>query len=459
MSHRKGRSKADHPSTNARALAWTILRRVEESEAYADALVGEALGSSRLDSRDEGLLTRLVYGTIAWQSYLDHVMAAFSRRAPADLDPPVRTLLRLALFQITILTRVPAFAAVNTAVELSKRFHGGAATGLVNALLRRAVSGWRDVRFPSRPDDPAGHLSIRLSHPRWLVERWIDQFGYEDTEALLVADNEAAPTTLRVNQRRIDRLRLIDELRLGENAELGSYSPVAVRLRERGGTETAPGYADGLFSLQGEASQLVAFLVDPQPGERVLDLCAAPGGKTTHLAELMDDRGEIVALDVNAAGIRRLRRMARRLRLTIVQPVVADALAWHPGSTRFDRLLVDAPCSGLGTLRQHPEIKWRRTPADVAARAELQRRLLLRAAPWVRPGGTLVYATCTISAPENEDVVAWFLDRHPAFALDDPRPRLPLAARELVGPDQMLHTFPHRHGLDGFFAARLKRRE
>lgn len=399
-----------------------------------------------------------MYGTLAWQGYLDHLIAACARRPPAELEAPVRTLLRLAVLQIAILTRIPAFAAVNTAVDLAKGFRRGAAAGLVNAVLRRAVTGWRQVPLPSPHDDPIGHLSTRWSHPRWLVERWVARYGEAETGELLRANNEPAPTVARVNRLKSERGRLLEELRhAGQAAELTAYSPLALRL-DGAGAEALPAHEAGLFSLQGEASQLVSFLVDPQPGERVLDACAAPGGKATHMAELMHDRGEIVAIDINARGIDRLRQTARRLGLTCLQAAVADALAWDPGDFRFDRVLLDAPCSGLGTLRAHPEIKWRRTPADITARAALQGRLLRRAADWVRPGGVLVYATCTISAEENDDVLAGFLRERPTFTLEDPRASLPPRSRDLVGDDEVLRTFPHRHGLDGFFAVRLKAR-
>jgi 16S rRNA (cytosine967-C5)-methyltransferase len=209
--------------------------------------------------------------------------------------------------------------------------------------------------------------------------------------------------------------------------------------------------------VQGEASQLVGFLAAPRPGDRVLDACAAPGGKTTHLAELMDNRGEILALDANARGVKRVERTAQRLGLSVVRTAVTDATTWRPPNDRFDGVLVDAPCSGLGTLRQHPEVKWRRTPDDVRALARLQRILLLHLADRVRPGGTLVYATCTLSTEENEEVLAALLRERSDFTVDDPRPLLPDTARALVDPTDVLRTFPHRHGLDGFFAARLKR--
>ncbi len=447
------------PPTDARALAWEILRRVEAEGAYADVLLGHHLNDSGLSARDQALVTRLVYGTLAWQGYLDHIGAAFCTRPLQALDAPIRILLRLALFQTCVLTRVPDFAAVNTAVQLAKRFHGGAASGLVNAVLRRATAEWQQVAFPSLDDDTVGHLATRLSHPRWLVERWLARYGLAETEALLRANNEPAPTVLRVNRSKAEPAQVLARLRnAGCAAEPTAYSPVGIRIEHAGTPERLAGYSDGLFSVQGEASQLVGFLAAPHPGDRVLDACAAPGGKTTHLAELMDNRGELVALDPNPRGIDRVDRMVRRLGLSIVRTSVSDATTWRPSGDGFDCVLVDAPCSGLGTLRQHPEVKWRRTPEDVTALATLQRELVLHLADWVRPGGALVYATCTLSSEENEDVLAALLRARPDLAVDDPHPLLPETASVLVDPDGVLRTFPHRHGLDGFFAVRLKRR-
>jgi 16S rRNA (cytosine967-C5)-methyltransferase len=463
------RQRGKSLSPGPRALAWDILRHVEEHGAYADALLGRQLGASGLSARDQALATQLVYGTLAWQGYLDHLIAAFSRRAPDLLDAPVRILLRLALFQMCRLTRVPPFAAVDTAVQLAKRFRGGAAAGLVNAVLRRAAAEWQQVQFPGPEDDVCGHLATRLSHPRWLVNQWLELYGFGDTQALLSANNDPAPTVLRANRRRIEPAQLLARLRhAGYAASPARYSPVGILIESGGSPDSIPGSADGLFAVQGEASQLVGFLVAPQAGDCVLDVCAAPGGKATHLAELMDDRGEIIAVDVNPRGIQRLQRTTRRLGLSIVKPVIADmtslpqAALTHPrekerGVERFDSALLDAPCSGLGTLRQHPEVKWRRTPEDIARLATLQHALLRVAAADVRPGGVLVYATCTLTTAENDAQIAAFLRDRPAFSVDDARPLLPESARSLVGDDGILRTFPHRHGLDGFFAARLKR--
>ena len=452
-------TKSGPSAPDARALAWEILQAVETG-GYADALLGHRLMQSRLATRDQALATRLVYGTLAWQAYLDHIIAAFSRRPPHELDAPIRILLRLALFQICVLSKIPDFAAVNTAVQLSKGVRGGSVAGLVNAVLRRATTEWQQVSFPSPQDDPIGYLATRWSHPAWLVERWLVRYGFDETEALLRANNEAAPTVLRANCCKTSPGDLLARLReAGCTAEATTYSPVGISVEHAGPPERIAGYTEGLFSLQGEASQLVALLVAPRPGQRVLDACAAPGGKTTHLAELMGNHGEIVALDANTRGVERLARMSQRLGLSIVRAAVADATEWRPADgVRFDALLLDAPCSGLGTLRQHPEVRWRRTPDDIAGLSALQQRLMLHLAEFVRPCGTLVYATCTLSAEENDDVLTRFLHTHPDFRIDDPRPLLPDAARTLIGADGVLRTLPQRHGMDGFFAVRLKRR-
>lgn len=450
-------TKAALPAVlDARALAWDILQQVEAG-GYADALLGTRLGGSGLQPRDQALATRLVYGTLAWQRYLDHLLAGFCRRPLADLDPPVRAVLRLALYQVCVLTKIPRFAAVDTAVSLIKRYRGGMATGFVNAVLRRVANQWQGVPLPARHVDLAGHLSVRYSHPRWLVERWLAMFGESETEALLQADNEPAPTTLRVNQRRGQRDALLESLSsAGVEARAGELSPVAVVV-DGVAPEQLPGFAEGLFSVQGEASQLVALLAAPHPGQRVLDACAAPGGKTTHLAECMDDQGEVVALDPHESGINRLRASAQRLGLTSIRALVADAITWVDDGNGFDCVLVDAPCSGLGTLRQHPEVRWRRTASDVVALAELQRQLLTRLAARVRPGGTLVYSTCTLTSEENDEVLRALLAESPQFVVEDPRAELPASARGLVGDDHILRTFPHRQAQDGFFAVRLRR--
>jgi 16S rRNA (cytosine967-C5)-methyltransferase len=442
------------PPAEPRRLAWRILCAVEDG-AFADATLGATLSGAHLEPRDRGLATQLVYGTLAWQGLLDHVLTHLGR-PPRRLDAPVRVLLRLAFFQLIKLDRVPEFAAVDTAVELAKTIKGGAPAGLVNALLRRFLRERRDLGLP--PETPrAAHLAVATSHPRWLVDQWLGELGEAETTALLAADNQAAPTVLRVLSSRVTRETVIAALAdVQVAARPTAYASDGVVLDSAADPIALPGWREGWFTVQGEASQLVGALLGVGAGMRVLDVCAAPGGKALVAAGAAGASGLVVALDPQRGGLQRLRNEAARLGVRVLR-VCADSTALPlRREALFDAVLVDAPCSGLGTLRQHPEIRWRRTPADVAALATLQASLLAAAAPHVRPGGALVYATCTISRRENDDVVEQFLSTHGDFQPGDPRPFLPDAAAELVD-GHVLRTFPHRHALDGFYAVRLGR--
>jgi 16S rRNA (cytosine967-C5)-methyltransferase len=444
-------------AADARALAHAVLVRVETTEAFADALLARRLAEAPLAQADQALATRLVYGTLAWQGRLDYHLAQLVRAPLASLDPAVRAALRLGLYQLLFLDRVPAHAAVDTSVRLVARRRGAA--GLVNAVLRRAARAGRGgLPLPSRRD-LLERLAIEWSHPRWLVERWAAEFGLEPLPAMLAANNEPGPIAVRANPARTTRAALAEELTAARIATApGRVAPdalliahAAARLRE------LAAYREGRLAFQGEASQLVVHLLGVAPGTHVLDACAAPGGKTTYAAALAAPGGRVVALDVSAAGLRRLRAEAARLGVAGVHAVLADARR-PPLAATFNAVLVDAPCSGLGTLRRHPELRWRRRPEDIARLAALQHELLDGVAALVRPGGTLVYAVCTLAREENGDVVAGFLDRHSAFRLEPAGAHLPAAAAAAITPEGFLRTLPARDGVDGFFAARLRRR-
>jgi 16S rRNA (cytosine967-C5)-methyltransferase len=441
----------------ARALALDVLLRIEKESVHADVTLAAALTASGLSTRDRALATRLVYGTLAWQGRLDWQLAHLANREPTTLDAHVRATLRLGLLQIDLLDRIPDHAAVTTSVELAKR-HVPAASGLVNAVLRRATRERHHLPLPDPTVDPAAHLAIALSHPRWLVERWQARFQPGELRELLTADNEAAPTVLRA--RPGDRDALVARLTAaGVACEAGRFGPDAVRVQAVD-PHGLPGWAEGAFSVQSEASQLVAHLLAPKPGLRVLDACAAPGGKTTYVADLMSDRGLIVALDHRRRGARAVAANAKRLGLRSIAALALDAGAADAafGDRTFDRVLVDAPCSGLGTLRAHPEIRWRRQPADLVRLATQQRRILEAVTPLVKPEGVIVYATCTLTDEENEGVVAAWLEAHPELGRERAEAYVPEAARILVDAGGSLRTFPHRDDLDGFFAVRIRRR-
>ncbi|MBI3770919.1 MAG: 16S rRNA (cytosine(967)-C(5))-methyltransferase RsmB [Deltaproteobacteria bacterium] len=439
----------------ARAVALAVLRRVERDRAYADVALDAALANSALDTRDRGLATRLVYGTVAWQGLLDWHLAHLAGRAPETLDLAVRLVLRLGCYQLLVLDRIPAHAAVATSVELAKRV-APAAAGLVNAVLRRAARERATLPLPDAAD-PVRHLAVAFSHPEWLVARWLELFGVAETRLLLAADNEAAPTVLRARPGERDRL-IADLAAQGIVAEPSRYAPDAVEI-DAVAPHALAGYGLGAFTVQSEASQLVALLLDPQPGTRVLDVCAAPGGKATYVAELVGSRGLVVAFDRRRRGAAAIATGARRLGIMRLAVGTADArrlpLAVHE---RFDRILVDAPCSGLGTLRAHPEVRWSRGPADVLRLAALQAEILHAATAHLAPGGALVYATCTLSAAENEGVVEPWLAAHPELERDHAAAHLAPAAAALVDASGALRTLPHRHRLDGFYALRVRRR-
>jgi len=444
-------------AATARGVAHDVLVRVETTDAFADLLLGERLAQATLAEDDVRLSTQLVYGTLAWQGRLDHHLAALFKRPLARLEADVLCALRLGLYQLLFLERVPAYAAIDTSVSLVAE-RGRGPRGLVNALLRKAAAGPHTLALPPAADR-IRRLAVEWSHPEWLVERWAVEQPADELAAVLRADNEPPPTTLRVNPARSSQGEVVAELaRHGVQASPGRWAASAVVI-ERGGVRTAgPSLLDtGRVSFQSEASRLVVDLLAARPGMTVLDACAAPGGKTTAIAERLDGAGRVLALDPRRAGLARLSVECRRLGLERVLAAVADA-RFPPARPGFDAVLVDAPCSGLGTLRRHPEARWRRRPEDVPRLAALQKAILDCTAPLVRPGGTLVYAVCTLTREENEGVLEDFLAGHPTFGVEPATAVLRAEAAELVASDGCVRTYPHRHGLDGFFAVRLARR-
>ncbi|MCY4488440.1 MAG: 16S rRNA (cytosine(967)-C(5))-methyltransferase RsmB [Deltaproteobacteria bacterium] len=443
---------------NPRELAVDIVDRVERRNAYADVLLSARLDQAALPAVDGALLTRLVYGTLRWRGRIDWVLARLLRDPLDKLDPLVRNLLRVGGYELLFLDRVPSYATVNELVELAKRRVGPGKARLVNAVLRRMAGREREAWSPPAGTGSAAELAALVSHPPWLVDMWRERFGGAESRRLMEANNEDAPLVLRANRLRVTRDDLVRRLcSQGVEARAGAWSPLAVRLRGASSPARLAEFREGLCQVQGEASQMVGFLVAPEPGMRVLDVCAAPGGKTTHLAELMEGFGEVVACDVSGRGLEKLADSARRLGLDCVRTQVRDAVRGLPGEpASFDRVLVDAPCSGLGTLRAHPEIRWRREPRDLHRLATLQADILEQAATRVAPGGVLVYATCTLSRLENEELVEGFLEHHGDFAVDQAAEHLPSAARSMAATPYFL-ALPHRHDTEGFFAARLRR--
>lgn len=440
-----------------RELALQILAATDSRRAYSDRLLESRLRDAHLDPRDAALVTTLVQGTLRHQALLDHHLAALTGPRWEELPLWIRESLRLGALQILVLTRVPATAAVDESVKLAKKYGHPGTAGLVNAVLRR-LAGGALAPLPDAAADPAGRLAIEHSHPRWLVERWIARWGAEQAARLLQANNVEPRLSVRANGARTTADELAEALRReGFAVEPGPNGGPVLLVGEGFTASRSPLFRNGLLSLQDEAEACVVPLLDARPGHRALDMAAAPGGKASQMAEAVGPRGYVVALERTWSRARSLQsNLIERLRLARAWTVCADATQ-PPLRAPFDRVLVDAPCSGLGVLRRRADARWRKEPAAIREMAVLQRSILDAAAPLVGVGGVLVYSVCSLEAEENEAIVTPFLDRHPEFALDDARPFLPAAFR---GPasDPYFRALPHVHGTDGVFAARLVRR-
>jgi 16S rRNA (cytosine967-C5)-methyltransferase len=442
-----------------RQLAFDILNRVEAG-AFSDLALDAVLVREReMDPRDRGLLTELVYGVLRQRGPLDFVLARFCSQPLAKVEPKVLNLLRLGAYQLLFLDRVPVSAAVDETVETARRTGLARATGFINAVLRSLVRGQASVVWPEPATSPQEHLEHSLSLPGWLAGRWLAELGPEEAFALADALRQQAPFTLRVNTLRTSRTAYLEALeKSGHLAVPTRFAPEGVTVTARG-RESLPGSVEGWFQVQDEASMLIPHLLAPLPGERILDACAAPGGKTTEIAALTEGRARILALDIHPKRVALISEGARRLHCAGIETRCWDLTAppafLPPGS--FDRVLVDAPCSGLGVLRRNPETRWRRTEAEIRQMATLQKRLLDNVAGLVRPGGVLLYSLCTLTPEETEGVVAAFLAGHPEFVREDLRPIYP-EWQELFDDQGALRTFPHRHGgMDAFFAVRFLR--
>ena len=446
----------------ARRLAADVLTRVEQGAAFANLALDSALRSAgKIEPREAALCTELTYGSLRWQLQLDRAIEQFSDRSISELDLPVRIALRLGAFELIHHPRVPARAAVHEAVELCKELRAAKAAGFANAVLRKLAEVRKPAPLPSREADPVGHVAAQWAHPRWMVERWQAWLGLEEAERLCEANQHLAPaavrTILKNGTREAAQAALLAE---GLTSLPGRWAAGALILQAGAPPSLDMDvHAQGLVQAQDEAAQLVSLYAAPAGGMRVLDACAAPGGKACHLAELVGPEGSVLAVDLHQRKAEIIAEAAARLGLGNLRALAADATLPLPESAGappggFDLVLLDAPCSGLGTLRRHPEVKLRRTAADVDRLAQLQHKLLLQIADSVKPGGLFVYAVCTLTPEETDEQVGRFLQIRKDF-VEVPAPAG--FANELLDAHGRLRTLPHRTGTDGFFAARLRR--
>ena len=445
-----------------RRAALSILNALDTGHRTLHAICEDLLGSDQvLTGRDRALANALVYGVVRWRAYLDWVLAAFSRTPVRKIDPGVLNILRLAVFQIVFMDRIPVSAAVNTAVEMSKSIARPWTVGFVNALLRNTAKQYQSVSFPDPAKDPISALTIGKSFPRWLIERWLDRLGFAETERWCNALNTIPRTAIRTNTLRATRGRLKESLEdVVEGTRLGSFSPDAISFTSPNlSIPEMPAFRKGWFQVQDEAAQLVALLLDPQPGERVLDACAGLGGKTGHIAQIMGNTGSILALDKDRNRLASLQVEMDRLGVSIAKARVADLR--EPILTEdldgFDRVLLDAPCSGLGVLRRNPDAKWSKKRQDLSRHREQQVLFLGHVAPLVKSSGILNYTVCSLEPEENEQVVERFLASNPAFCVFSPSSGGAGCVTPLVDAKGYLRTSPALGNMDGFFSVNLRR--
>ncbi|MDD2270817.1 MAG: 16S rRNA (cytosine(967)-C(5))-methyltransferase RsmB [Desulfuromonadaceae bacterium] len=445
------------PSANPRQAACETLLRIRKEGGFADRLIDIELSNGVLCGPDRGLYAELVFGVLRRQGTLDHILLQLLEKPMIELDPQALVILRIGLYQLTCLDRIPESAAVNESVNLAKEITPGT-SGLINAVLRNYLRRRDTISFPDITTNPVAAIAARHSQPEWLVEQWLDQLGATEAQLLAEASSQQPPLTLRVNTLRSSREELLQKFKEhGIEATLCRFSPDGIAVTGRHIISALPGFEAGLFAVQDEASQIATLLLGAAPGERIWDACAAPGGKCCHIAQQMDDRGELIATDISRSKLTLVQDNLRRLGISSATTAVADL---HQPDTfpdgSFDRILLDAPCSGLGVIRRNPEAKWRLFSGDITRLAAVQKTLLKNASGRLKPGGTLLYSTCSTSEAENELVVEDFLLHHPGFVLENLKELFP-AWSELIAFYGMFRVWPHRHGMDGFFAARIKR--
>ncbi len=435
-----------------RSAAIRILSRFERSDSYIDKLLEHEFRTGNLSHLDKGLLNELVHGVIRWRAKLDWALIGFYRGDFLKCLNIVKNAMRVALYQIMYLDRIPVPAAINESVEIVKRIQGERTAGIVNGVLRNLARNLDNIRYPERSDDVIYYLSIMYSHPRWMVKRWLERFGEVKTEKLLYVNNRRPYNTLRVNKLKSTVYDIIGELRKHEMHYFQSnYLPESIVVKSyKPELPTMDIFKEGKITIQDTSAALAAKLAAPVEGMTVIDVCAAPGGKSFYLAEQMNDKGKVIAIDKFQSKLRFIVEGAERLGLKSIETICADAVDLELEEPA-DLIFADVPCSGLGTISKKPDIKWKREPEDIYKLAELQKKILDNAAKNVKPGGVIVYSTCTIEPEENIENIKWFLKKYTDFEIDPADKYLPSE----VCNNGMMEIYPHIHYIDGAFAVRL----
>ncbi len=448
---------------NPRQLAFLTLRDLERRGIFADIALDKWLRQAELTDLNRRLATELVYGCVRRKRSLDALIDQFAKKKSHQQPPDLRIILHLGFYQLCFLNQVSAAAVVHTTVELVKQNKLSGLTGFVNGVLRQYLRVFGDTASDNHPlksvveplkNNPE-KLGILYSFPNWIIQLWLQQLGETETEQLCQWFNQSPTIDLRINPLKTTLETVENDLKsAGLTVSRVPHLPQALRLTGSvGNIQKLPGYDQGWWMVQDSSAQFVSHLLNPKPGEVVMDVCAAPGGKTTHLAELMQDQGTILAFDSVKSRLKKLEQNINRLQLQSIQTQVADIRQLETYNLTADRVLLDAPCSGLGTLHRRADARWKHSPENIQELSQLQAELLEKVANWVKPGGYLVYATCTLHPLENEGVIQSFLSRHEDWKIDTPDLSFP----EIVDSEGWMKVWPHRHNMDGFFIVRLKR--
>ena len=437
--------------SGVRGLAVKILNRVERSDAYLERLLDNEMRNSELVGPDKALLYEIVHGVVRWMGRLDWVLNGFYKGQFSKAIPNLKNGLRVALYQILFLDRIPDHASVNEAVEFVKKLQGQKPADLTNAILRNIIRSKNAIRYPDPEEDLIGYLAAYYSHPSWMVKRYVAKFGREETEKLLQVNNEKPYLTLRINllKTNIDDFRnLLDSV--GLKYRNGKYFQEFVQLQNLTNITAWEYFGKGYFNIQDESTGLACHLLGVSENMSVLDLCSAPGGKTAYITVMIKDKGNVVAIDKFESRLKLVKQNLDRLGIKSVKTIAMDALDYQ--GDKFDRVLADVPCTGTGTLSKKPDIKWKKDIFDLRRMNELQYKLICKASEMIKPGGAFVYSTCSIEPEENFEIVKKFLDNHHDCKLDKADDKFP---KDLVDENGCIQTYPHVHQMDGAFAARI----
>ncbi len=460
-------SKGNKQLNNPRYLAGIVLKEISQNNGYSDLTLNKFLNKTTLSDKDKALATRIVYGVLQWQGLIDFYLGKLSKRSLELLSENILILLRIGLYQILFLDRVPDRAAVYETVKAARMMKEDKGTGLINGILRNFIRQREKIKLPGK-ENIVEHISVKYSHPSWMVELWLKEFGQEKTMEICQANNEIPYPFIRTNTLVTHREKLIEELSDYLSCEKGEYPEEAVKVNSLSGTMELPLFKKGHFYIQDINSMLVSHLALPKPGEKVVDLCSAPGGKTTHMAQMMGNQGTILAIDLYNHRLKMLEENCARLGIRIVNPVKGDAreilkeyncVGDKANEGDFDLSLLDAPCSALGVLRKQPELKWRLTMDEIDSMVKLQKELFQSALKAVKPGGKVIYSTCTLTRKENQELVKEMVDEFPSLKVTSPRDILPdkiIQTADYIDETGILFL-PSITGGDGFFMTCLRK--